>query len=114
MPTLRQGAAPRLHQAQVLHGEGALAAWLRQQEREGARRKRAAKSAAKAAKAAFSDGIDSWMRRLRNIDIDVADDEEEEDAGIPDEHGVDSWLRRLRFDDGSDGAGGGGDGGLVA
>ena len=53
------------------------------------------------------------MRRLRNIDIDVADDEEEEDAGVPDEHGIDSWMRRLRFD-GSDGAGGGGGAGLVA
>ena len=76
--------------------------------------KRAAKSAAKAAKEAFSDGIDSWMRRLRNLESGGADDDEDEDAGVPDdEHGVDSWLRRLRFD-GSDGAGGGGGGGLVA
>ena len=55
--------------------------------------------------------MDSWMRRLRNVDIDVADDKEA-DAGVADEH--DSWLRRLRFDDGSDGAGGGGGAGLVA
>ena len=57
------------------------------------------------------------MRRLRNMDIDVADDEDEADPGVADvadEHGIDSWLRRLRFDDGSDGAGGGGGSGLVA
>lgn len=75
--------------------------------------KRAAKSAAKAAKQAFSDGIDSWMRRLRILGIDVVEDDED-DAGVADEHSVDSWMRRLRFDDGSDGAGGGSGGGLVA
>ena len=54
------------------------------------------------------------MRRLRNVDVNVADDNKQEHAGVADEYGVDSWMRRLRFDDGSDGADGGGGADLVA
>ena len=77
--------------------------------------KRATKKVTKAAKEAFAAGFDTWMRRLRNVDIDGAAAEEEEEAGVADEHDIGSWMRRLRFDDGSEGAGGGGAAaGLVA
>jgi len=75
--------------------------------------KRATKKATMAAKEAFAAGLDTWMRRLRNVDIDGTAAEEEE-AGVADHEQDCSWMRRLRFDDGSDGAGGGGGAGLAA